>query len=413
MDIIIHLLYYIFLFIQISIAFFLLIPLIAILLYAFISIFRIKAPQEKKTYLTDKNFEFGLIITAHQETEFIIPLVDSILKQTYKNFYIYIVADDCDTNMLNFDQTNIKILSPSPPFHAKVKSIQHALSHFERKHDAVIIFDSDNLIHPSFLEVMNDYFRKGYKVVQADFKPKNTDTQYARMDAIGDMFNFFLDREMRMRLGLSSAIWGSGVAVDYDLYTGVKYKDYLGGFDKRLQDHLVQNVKTIAFAPEAILFDEKISSGKSLQNQRTRWINTYFKYFNDSFRIFLNGLGKLNFNLIYFSLILLRPPLFIVLAGAIIACIINYFTNQTFFYAWVLILLSFLVSFAIIVVLKGKDIRFLRTMFSLPLFVFRQTMAFLRIKKARKAFLKTRHTKIVFIDELLKENKTNSPMAKK
>jgi cellulose synthase/poly-beta-1,6-N-acetylglucosamine synthase-like glycosyltransferase len=121
------------------------------------------------------------------------------------------------------------------------------LAQFKKKHDAVIILDSDNLIHPQFLQVMNNHFRKGYRVVQCDFKPKNTDTVYARMDAIGDMFNFFIDREARMRLGISASIWGSGVAIDYDLYNEVEYNNFLGGFDKKLQAHLVQRVAPNCF----------------------------------------------------------------------------------------------------------------------------------------------------------------------
>ncbi len=405
MNIVSHVFYYIFLFVQSIIALYLLIPVIAVLTYGIISLFKIKSPSERKPVLTDKEYEFGIIITAHQETEFILPLVDSIIKQPYQNYYIYIVADDCDTGNLHFDQPNIRVLSPSPPFHAKVKSIHHALSSFERKHDAVIIFDSDNLIHPNFLEVINNYFRKGYKVVQADFKPKNIDTQYARMDAIGDIFNFFLDREMRMRVGISSAIWGSGIAVDYDLYTGVKYKDNLGGFDKRLQEHLVQKVDRIAFAQEAILYDEKISGGKSLQNQRTRWINTYFKYFRESMNVFLLGLKKIDFNLMYFGFVILRPPLFMVLGSAVMLCLLNYFIDRSLFFLWLAVLSSFVLSFATIVIIKSKDIRIIRTMFSLPAFVFQQMIALLKIKKAKKAFLKTQHTKVVFIDDLLKINK--------
>jgi cellulose synthase/poly-beta-1,6-N-acetylglucosamine synthase-like glycosyltransferase len=403
MQIVESILLVLFLLVELVLAFYLLLPFFFLLSYGILKLFRAKTAFERQPDLTDKNFEFGIIITAHQETQFVIPLVDSILKQEYKHFYVYIVADDCNTSELQFNDERIRVLKPEPALHSKIKSIHYGLSEFTGQHDAVIILDADNLIHPSFLSVMNQYFRKGYKVVQADFKPKNTDTHYARMDAIGDMFNFFLEREARMWLNLSAAIWGSGVAIDLALYKEVQYADFLGGFDKKLQSHLVRRVKRIAFAPAAILYDEKITSGKSLENQRTRWISSYFKYFGESLNILFTGIKRGSLNLVYFSLITLRPPLFLVVGFSFIAAFINYFINPVHFYAWLIILAAFFLSFITIVIIKGRDKRFLLTFLLLPLFAARQLLALLKLKKARKSFMKTEHSRLVYIDDLLKK----------
>jgi cellulose synthase/poly-beta-1,6-N-acetylglucosamine synthase-like glycosyltransferase len=182
---------FLFLLIQLVFLLYVLVPFFSLLIYAVVKLFKIQSPYQRKKAEVNKNFEFGIIITAHQETEFIFPLVDSIQRQAYQNFFVYIVADDCEITNLQFTDSRIRVLSPSPALHSKIKSISYGLSQFIQKHDAVIILDADNLIHPSFLDVINKHFQKGYKVVQADFKPKNTDSVYARMDAIGDVFNFF------------------------------------------------------------------------------------------------------------------------------------------------------------------------------------------------------------------------------
>ncbi len=395
----------VFVIIQVVLVVYLLVPTLLLISYGLLRLFKIKTPYQRKKNITDKNFEFGIIITAHQEKEFIAPLVDSLLKQTYQNFYLYIVADDCDTSDLLYSQPNVNVLKPQPALHSKIKSIQHAISNFTKKHDAIIIFDSDNLVHPLFMDTMNKHFQKGYRVVQANFKPKNLDTDYARMDAIGDMFNFFVERESRMYLGLSSAIWGSGVAVDYDLYTRVSYNNFLGGFDKKLQAYLVKSVKQIAYSPDAILYDEKISSGKSLENQRTRWISSYFKYFKDNFDIFFTGLKRGNFNLMYFGFITLRPPLFLVLLLSVLCTGASFFINITFFYGWLIVWGLFFITFVSIVLVKGKDPRFLFTILKLPLFVGRQVLALTKIKKAKKSFIKTTHTQLLYIDDLLNDKK--------
>jgi len=391
-----------FILLQLIFAIYISLPVLLLLVYGFSKLFKIGPLTARKKNYLDKNFDFAIIITAHQEGAFITPLVDSILKQSYVKYNVYIVADDCDIAGLEFRDERVMLLKPATPLHSKIKSIDYAITSFRIGHDAVLILDADNLIHPSFLAVMNSYFRKGYKVVQADFKPKNIDTDYARMDAIGDMYNFFVEREARMYIGVSSAIWGSGIAVDLPLYKEVKYTSFLGGFDKKLQSYLVLRVSHIAFASEATLYDEKIATGNSLETQRTRWISSYFKYFGESWRIFFNGLKKGSFNLAYFGFIALRPPLFIVLGVCVIFTIIDFFVNSSHFYIWLTLLLFFCLSFFLIVIMKGRNISFVMTIFKLPLFILRQMLALLKIKNAKKEFLKTKHTKLLYIDDLLR-----------
>lgn len=386
------------------IAVYLLLPSVLLVLYGFLKLGRAKKPFQKKPFLTDHRYEFGIIITAHQELDFVVPLMDSIRRQTYPHFQVYVVADDCsDTSGLRMADDRFQVLYPQPALHAKIKSIHYALDHFIRLHDAVIILDADNLIHPDFLRIMNEHFQKGYKVVQCDFKPKNTDSLYARMDAIGDMYNFFTEREVRMWLNLSATIWGSGVAMDRNLYTQIEYKDMFGGFDRKLQAHLVKLVDRIGFSTDAILYDEKISSGKSLENQRTRWLSAYFKYFRESLGVLLSGLQRGNFNLIFFGFNNIRPPLFILLGMAFVAAVIGWFVDERLFIVWLIVLFQFILSFVLIVWIKSKDFRFVRTIAVMPLFIFRQFIALLRIRKAKKSFLKTHHSKLVYIDELLKK----------
>ncbi len=386
---------------QSIIAVYFLIPPVFTIIHLIRKWFRFKPAGERFPYTTDKQFEFGIVVTAHEQTEFIQPLIDSLLKQTYGNFYVYVVADACDISQLRFSDHRISILRPEVPLNAKIKSIDFAIKQFQKEHDALIIFDSDNLIHPEFMQAMNDYFRKGFRAVQADFKPKNTDTVFARMDAIGDIFNFFLEREMRMELGLSSAIWGSGVAIDLKLYKEVVYHHLLGGFDKKLQAHLLERLPLIAFAKEAVLYDEKIANGAALERQRTRWINAQFKYLKLGLSLLKRAIAKGSFNQFYCAFVTIRPPMFVVVALALAFMIIDFFIAPAAGYWWMVIFSLFVLSFIGIVAIKAEDKRMLKTIFFMPLFMMRQTLALLKISKANKSFLKTRHSKVVFIDEVL------------
>jgi cellulose synthase/poly-beta-1,6-N-acetylglucosamine synthase-like glycosyltransferase len=223
------------------------------------------------------------------------------------------------------------------------------------------------------------------------------------MDAIGDAFNFFVEREMRMELGLSAAIWGSGIAIDLSLYKEVVYNNFLGGFDKKLQAHLIQRLPMIAFAKDAILYDEKISSGKSLENQRTRWINAQFKYLRMGFSLFLKGLFKANFNQAYFAFITIRPPLFMLISMAFVFMISDFFIDYRLSLAWIGVLALFVISFVVIILIRDKERKLIGTLLMLPVFMARQAFAFLKIGRANKSFLKTRHSKVVFIDDVLRQ----------
>ena len=316
---------------------------------------------------------------------------------------VYIVADDCQDQIPNLLDNRINVIIPESPLHSKIKSIDFAVSKMDNETDAIIIFDADNLIHPDFIQTINNYFKKGFKVVQSNFKPKNIETHFARMDAIGDMFNFFMEREVRMYIGISSCIWGAGIAIDYDLYKKVEYTKFLGGFDKKLQSYLVQSVRHIAFAPTAILYDEKISSGASLEKQRTRWIRSYFDYFKENLSILLKGFRKKKINLIFFGFLTLRPPLFLVLSLGFLFTLINFFIDVNIFYIWLCILLSFVLSFVTIILIKSRNIKYLKSLLFLPLLIFRQFIALFNIKKAKKTFLPTEHTALIYITDILKK----------
>jgi cellulose synthase/poly-beta-1,6-N-acetylglucosamine synthase-like glycosyltransferase len=396
-------LFYIFLVIQLVIAFYLLQPFFLWCLhYLKKLIWPYKSPINKKP-LINKDFDFAAIITAHQDIRFIPPLVDSLLKQKYQNFHVYVVADACDITDLHFNDERVSLLKPEKDFNAKIKSIQFAVSHFVRTHDALVIFDSDNLVHPGYLSVLNKYFQQGYRAVQTQMLSKNTTTVYSRLDSIGHIYHTFLERQMRMELGLSAHILGLGIAIDIELYKEIMYKDRLGGFDKKLQADIVKRIPRLAYAEEAIVYDEKVDDGKTLEKQRTRWIFTYFHYFKTNWDLFFTGIKRFNINLVYFGLIVLRPPLFIVVGSALLFGLVNLFIEPVYSLIWVGILFTYVLSFILIVLTQSKQKGMAEALFFVPVFVLRQVKALLKVKQAGKSFLKTEHTKVLYIEDILNE----------
>jgi len=77
-------LYYFFVFIEVLTAIFILLPTLLLLLHYLLKLFAgDRSPLHKKPRI-QKDFHFAAIVTAHQDTRFIPPLVDSLLRQTMK-----------------------------------------------------------------------------------------------------------------------------------------------------------------------------------------------------------------------------------------------------------------------------------------------------------------------------------------
>jgi cellulose synthase/poly-beta-1,6-N-acetylglucosamine synthase-like glycosyltransferase len=377
-----NLIWYLF---QVCFALYLALPFFFLLVYLFKKISKTQFDVSRKKIVHKKDFDFAAIITVHKETLLVPALVDSLLKQNYRHYLIYVVADACDDHSLYYDDPRVIVLKPGTDLNAKIRSIDYAISHFQRAHDALIIFDSDNLVHPNFLSALNQYFQRGFRAVQTNLLPKNTDSLFARIDAIGNTFSNFLEREIRMVLHLSSDILGAG-----------------SGFDKRVQADIVTKTPQIAFAKEAIVYDEKISTAPSLQKQRTRWLYAYFKYFTVSLETFSLGLKRFNINLSFFGFMNLRPPFFIVLFLGFLAVVLNYQMNYQLFVWWSIVIILFIVSFLVIILLKANDRKIFWSVFFMPVFVLYQIAALTKIKKASKTFLKTNHHKLIYIEDLLR-----------
>ena len=337
--------------------------------------------------------DYAIIVTAYQQTQQLPTVVDSILKLNYSNYIVYIVADNCDDADLIFDHEQVVILRPPEVLASNVKSHFYAIRHFKRRHERLTIIDSDNLVDCEYLNELNIVFDKGFQAVQGVRKAKNLNTPYACLDEAGDIYYRMIDRKLLFEAGSSAALSGSGMAFNTALYRQCLEEAEISGagFDKVLQHELLTRNHVIAFAESAIVFDEKTSMTGQLVKQRSRWINTWFKYTYLGWKLFIVSLTKPSLNRFWFSLMLLRPPLFMLVGIASICFIINLFLNAWMAVAW----MGGLAIFAIIVTYSlyyfEADQKIYRSLISAPKFVGYQLLALLKAKKANKLSVATEH----------------------
>lgn len=337
--------------------------------------------------------DYAIIVTAYQQTKQLASVVDSILKLNYSNYIVYIVADNCGDEDLFFDHKQVVVLRPPEVLASNVKSHFYAITHFKRPHDRLTIIDSDNIVDREYLNELNVVFDKGYQAVQGVRKAKNLNTPYACLDEAGDIYYRMIDRKLLFEAGSSAALSGSGMAFTTELYRQCLEKAEINGagFDKVLQYELLMRNHVIAFAEAAIVFDEKTSMTGQLVKQRSRWINTWFKYTYLGGKLFIASLTKPSLNRFWFSLMLLRPPLFMLIGIASICVVINLFFDAWMAVAW----MGGLAVFALIVAYSlyyfKADQKIYRSLISVPKFVGYQLLALLKAKKANKLSVATEH----------------------
>ncbi len=354
--------------------------------------------------------DYGIVITAYKNFGITLPAIESFVKQNFPSnmYHLYVVADDC-SDVQNVKNEIVSLLIPNSPLSSKVKSIKFAMNSFVRKHDYIIVMDADNLVAPDYLQNINMLANDEYLAIQGKRTHKNLDTVYSCLDAAGEIYYNYTQRSVPFNLGSSAAISGSGMAVSYNIMHDFMKSIYnqnklIIAEDKLLQNYLVANKHKIAFSPDAVIYDEKISKGYQTQRQRTRWLSSYFQNLKASSRLIVNGLANKNFNQLFFGVMTSFPPIITLIIASFIISVISLLLGANGIIAIILGWLLFSTNFFYVLWLNNTKREIWRSLLFIPLFAYRQIIALLNLKKANKDFMATEHSKVISLNEVLEGN---------
>lgn len=396
----------IFLIISGIILFFLIFPFVTVL---FAQLFKEQVDPKK----VNKEYDFACIITAYKNVAITEHLVKSLLNQSYQNFHIYLIGDECNPADFSMEDDRLTVFFPNPALRLKAKSIIHATQNFVRPHDYTVILDADNLAHPDFLKEINLYANQGYRSIQGQRTAKNLDSIYACADSTGEFYKNYVERYVPYMIGASSVISGSGMAVESKLYQayldspeiqqGKEMWKRMLQEDKILQNFLLKQNEHIVFAKKAIVYDEKVSSADQVETQRSRWLYSYFQNLPNSSGLILKGLTNLSWNQILFGIITIAPPLFILLFSAIFLLGLGLFINP---FASIFLFIGlgiFGVNILWSLYLSEVPNEIWKAIYGLPVFIFKQFTALFKMGNPNKNFKHSEHSKAVKIEEILRK----------
>lgn len=235
----------------------------------------------KKKKITKKKHRFMAVISARNEENVIANLIESLKNQSYPKdkLDIYVIADNCTDNTAGVARDAGAIVYER--FNEFKRSKGYALEwffdivleEFPDKYDAFCVFDADNVVSPNFISKMNEKLCEGETVVQGYRDIKNPDETW--VSANYAIFYWTMDRcynYTRDKLGLSSLINGTGfmIAMSVLKEDGGWHTNTLTE-DTETSMNVIAKGKKVAWANEAIVYDEQPTDFVVAWNQRLRW----------------------------------------------------------------------------------------------------------------------------------------------
>lgn len=271
--------------------------------------------------------KFAVVIAAHNEELVISHIIDSLLRQNYpKELYdIFVIADNCTDKTAEIAQKRGAIVytRKNPEQRGKGYALEwmfDIIFSMDNKYDAVSVFDADNLVSSNYLREMNMQLCKGYKVVQGYIDSKNPfDSWITCSYSIAFWLSNRVFQLPRYYLGLTCGLCGTGFCVDLEVLKRIGWGATCLTEDLEFTVKLALNDIKVAWAHNAVVYDEKPITLKQSWKQRKRWMQGHA----DCASRFLIPLLKKSFregNLVAFdcAIYLFQPIRFILVGLAMV-----------------------------------------------------------------------------------------------
>lgn len=281
-------------------------------LYVFVFGFAGLFYKDKKKDSVDKQRKFAVLIPGYKEDAVIVNVARQALNQDYPKdkYEVIVIADSFAQKTLDaLNELPIRVVVVEFEVSKKSKALNKCMSIIGDDYDVAFILDADNIMEKDVLSKINVAFDRGYLAVQGHRTAKNLNAPFAILDAMSEEINNNIFRRGHRVLGFSSALIGSGMGIEYDLFKKTMATVDSVGEDKEVELKLLKQGYKIEYVHEAIIYDEKTSKSDVFVTQRRRWIAAQLDYFRSHFGDgLINLLTKGNFD--YFDKVLqmIQPP---------------------------------------------------------------------------------------------------------
>ena len=342
--------------------------------------------------LSNKQCKFLILYPAYKEDRVIINAVENFLLQDYPttNYTVTVISDHMQPETNDYlRQLPITLLEPVFEKSSKAKAMQYAISEVKGDYDQVVILDADNVVRPDFLSQLN-ILCTVYDAIQCHRCAKNANNDVAVLDGASEEINNTIFRKAHNRLGMSSALIGSGMCFNYNLFKKNVFQLSTAGEDREMEALLLHQEVFIKYAPDIHVFDEKVSNQENFQRQRMRWMTAQVQSLLSNLPQIPEAIihGKINFiDKTIQQALIPRSILIVLLAG--ISILMTIFMPSWCEKWWILFAL---LAVALFIALP-RQLRFksFAKVFAIPGLVLRMFKNLLHMDRKNTDFIHTQH----------------------
>ena len=345
-----------------------------------------------------RQFTFLVLYPAYNEDRVIVNSVHTFLGQyyPYKGFHVAVISDHMqpETNE-KLAQLPITLLQPIFEKSSKAKAMQYALQQIQGEYDYVVILDADNVVESDFLAKLNEVCNKGYDAIQCHRCAKNSNNDIAVLDGVSEEINNTLFRKAHKRIGLSSALIGSGMCFRYKWFKKNVYKLSTAGEDRELEALLLRQRIHIHYEPDIHVYDEKVSNKDNFQKQRLRWMTAQIQSLFSLLPYLPQALMEGNIDYIDKTFQQALIPRSMLVVGAfgmtLVMTLFCLIFSLTWYIKWWLLFLFICLSLYVSTPKQLRSHSVFGKILSLPKLVWKMVMNILKIDRKNTDFIHTTH----------------------
>lgn len=356
---------------------------------------------------------FLILFPAYHEDAVILHSIESFLHQDYPqdNYHVVVISDNMtkETND-RLAALPITLLQPTMEKSSKAKALQYAISAISHQsssiYDYVVILDADNIVAQDFLTKLSK-IAKPHQAIQCHRTAKNTDNDIAALDGFSEEINNSLFRKGHNRIGMSSALIGSGMCFDHNWFSSNVTKLDSAVEDRELEALLMKQGIYIHYAEDIFVMDEKVSNSDNFQRQRLRWmtgqVQALFRMLPYIPKAIITG--NINYidktiqqALIPRSILLVLTPML-----CIIATLTSYLIHQPssisplppsiFHLKWWCLFVALCIALYLAIPKQMRQQSLFSELLSLPILVWKMILNIMKIDHNNKDFIHTNHDK--------------------
>ena len=383
-----------------------------ILFFALVSMMGKKQDSRLTAYLSNltslrepRYNNFLILYPAYNEDRVIVHSVHTFVGQyyPYQNFHVCVISDHMkpETNEL-LEGLPVTVLQPVFEKSSKAKAMQYAIQMVEsgqckpegrKAYDYIVILDADNVVEADFLENLITICNRGYKAIQCHRCAKNSDNNIAVLDGVSEEINNTIFRKAHNRIGLSSALIGSGMCFDYEWFHENVFKLSTAGEDRELEALLLKQKIYIHYEPEIHVYDEKVSNKDNFQKQRLRWMTAQIQSLLNLLPYIPKAIVTLNIDFIDKTIQqALIPRSMLIVITFVMACLIT-LLSRVWCLKWWLLFLFICLSLYVSTPKQLRKHSVFGKLFSLPMLVWKMLTNILKIDHKNTDFIHTEHGK--------------------